>query len=55
MIHFLKKIFGEEKPDARVLVGNSPEKLRIYERALERAAEDQKQVIADYNRKFGTS
>lgn len=53
MINLLKQIFGR-KPDARVLVGNSPEKLRIYKRALDRAAEDQKRIIADYHRKFGT-
>jgi hypothetical protein len=56
MIAILKHIFDRnEKPDARVLMGNSPEKTRIYKQALERAAADQKQVIADYNRKFGTS
>lgn len=53
MTNFLKQIFGR-KPDASILVGNSPEKLRIYKRALDRAAEDQNRVIADYNRKFGT-
>ena len=54
MINPFNRLFSG-KPDARILIGNSPEKLRIYKRALDRAAEDQKQVIADYNRKFGTS
>lgn len=53
MTDFLKRIFSG-KPDARILVGNSPEKLRIYKRALDRAAEDQNRIIDDYNRKFGT-
>lgn len=55
----ISRVFSKKSADERVSVsvllgGDTPEKHRLYERALKGAAEDQKKVIADYHKKFGT-
>jgi hypothetical protein len=57
MIAFLKQLLAgksDNRISIRDLAGDSVAKRRAYERALKGAAEDQKKVIADYHKKFGS-
>ncbi len=57
LIRLLNKLLATEKPgnDAvsiRTLDGDSIEKRRLYERALNGAATEQKRVVDEYKKKF---
>lgn len=41
------------KVSVRVLIGDSIEKRRLYERALKGADLEQKKILEEYERKFG--
>jgi hypothetical protein len=57
LIKILNKLFVGDKAErcsvsARTLGGDSVEKRRLYKRALEGAATDQKRIVNEYNKKF---
>jgi hypothetical protein len=58
LIKLLNKLFimadktKNNSVSVRALGGDSAEKRRLYERALEGAATDQKKIVDEYNKRF---
>ena len=57
LIRLLNKLFVADKSEngptsVRALGGDSVEKRRLYKRALEGAAADQKKIVDEYKKKF---
>ena len=57
LIRLLNKLFVADKTEngsvsVRTLGGDSVEKRRLYERALEGAATDQKKIVDEYKERF---
>mgnify|MGYP001573482866 CR=1 FL=1 len=57
LIRLLNKLFMADKLEngsvsVRALDGDSVEKRRLYKRALEGAATDQKKIVDEYKKKF---
>lgn len=59
LIRLLNRLFvadktenGSDHVSVRALGGDSVEKRRLYERALDGAAADQKKIVDEYNKKF---
>jgi len=58
LVHLFYKLFSYGKAERKaasvsVLTGDSAEKRRLYERALEGAAIEQKKILDEYDKKFG--